>query len=87
MFEKLIRFSIAQRWLVLLIAIGIAVLGVFSYKKLPIDAVPDITNVQVQINTMAVGYAPLETEQRITYPIETVMAGLPKLEQTRSVSR
>lgn len=87
MFEKLIRFSIAQRWLVLIITLGIAVLGVFSYKKLPIDAVPDITNVQVQINTSAPGYSPLETEQRITYPIETIMAGLPKLEQTRSISR
>ena len=87
MFEKLIHFSIAQRWLVLLIVAGIAILGVFSYKKLPIDAVPDITNVQVQINTMAPGYSPLEAEQRITFPIETVMAGLPKLEQTRSISR
>lgn len=52
-----------------------AALGVFSYQKLPIDAVPDITNVQVQINTHAPGYSPLETEQRVTYPIETVMAG------------
>ncbi len=87
MFDRLIRFSIRQRWLVMLIVFGIAVLGVFSYKKLPIDAVPDITNVQVQINTSAPGYAPLETEQRITYPIETVMAGLSRLEQTRSISR
>ncbi|MES2637768.1 MAG: CusA/CzcA family heavy metal efflux RND transporter [Pseudomonadota bacterium] len=87
MFEKLIRFSIDQRWLVMLLALGIAVLGIFSYKQLPIDAVPDITNVQVQINTMAPGYAPLEVEQRITYPIETLMAGVPKLEQTRSASR
>ncbi|MGJ8620960.1 MAG: efflux RND transporter permease subunit [Methylophilaceae bacterium] len=87
MFEKLIRFSIAQRWLVLLLTLSIGVIGVFSYKKLPIDAVPDITNIQVQINTSAPGYAPLETEQRITYPIETIMAGLPKLEQTRSISR
>ncbi len=87
MFEKLIRFSIDQRWLVMLLALGIAVLGIFSYKQLPIDAVPDITNVQVQINTMAPGYAPLEVEQRITYPIETLMAGMPKLEQTRSTSR
>ena len=67
--------------------LAIAVLGMFSYQKLPIDAVPDITNIQVQINTSAPGYAPLETEQRITYPIETVMAGIPKLEQTRSISR
>ncbi len=87
MFDHIIRFSINQRWLVMLIVLGIAVLGVFSYQKLPIDAVPDITNIQVQINTAAPGYAPLETEHRITYPIETAMAGLPKLEQTRSISR
>lgn len=87
MFEKLINFSISQRWLMMLIVVAIAALGIFSYQKLPIDAVPDITNVQVQINTSAPGYAPLETEQRITFPIETVMAGLPKLEQTRSISR
>lgn len=87
MFEKIIRFAIDQRWLTLIMVFAIAVLGVFSYQKLPIDAVPDITNIQVQINTSATGYAPLETEQRITYPIETVMAGLPKLQQTRSISR
>lgn len=87
MFEKIIRFAIDQQWLTLMMVLAIAVLGVFSYQKLPIDAVPDITNIQVQINTTAPGYAPLETEQRITYPIETVMAGLPKLEQTRSISR
>lgn len=87
MFEKLIRFSIDQRWLVMLVTLSIAVLGIFSYQRLPIDAVPDITNIQVQVNTVAPGYAPLETEQRITFPIETAMAGLPRLEQTRSVSR
>lgn len=87
MFEKIIRFAIDQRWLTLIIVIAIAVLGIFSYQKLPIDAVPDITNIQVQVNTSAPGYAPLETEQRITYPIETIMAGLPKLELTRSISR
>jgi cobalt-zinc-cadmium resistance protein CzcA len=87
MFDKLIRFSIDQRWLMMLIALGIAVLGIFSYQKLPIDAVPDITNIQVQVNTAAPGYAPLETEQRVTYPIETLMAGLPELELTRSISR
>ena len=87
MFEKLIRASIEHRWLVMLAVIGMAALGLFNYQKLPIDAVPDITNVQVQINTQAPGYSPLETEQRITYPIETVMAGLPNLEQTRSLSR
>ncbi len=87
MFERVIRFAIAQRWLVLLAVLGMAVLGALSYTRLPIDAVPDITNVQVQINTSAPGYSPLETEQRITYPIETAMAGLPGLEQTRSLSR
>jgi cobalt-zinc-cadmium resistance protein CzcA len=87
MFERIIRFSIEQRWLILLAVLGMAALGVFSYQKLPIDAVPDITNVQVQINTTAPGYSPLETEQRVTYPIETVMAGLPGLQQTRSLSR
>ncbi|SOY69414.1 Cation efflux system protein, heavy metal resistance [Cupriavidus taiwanensis] len=87
MFERLIRFAIAQRWLVLLAVLGMAALGLYSYSRLPIDAVPDITNVQVQINTAAPGYSPLQTEQRITYPVETVMAGLPGLEQTRSLSR
>jgi cobalt-zinc-cadmium resistance protein CzcA len=87
MFERIINFAIAQRWLVLLAVAAMAGLGIYSYQKLPIDAVPDITNVQVQINTEAPGYSPLETEQRITYPIETVMAGLPGLQQTRSLSR
>ncbi|WP_312728639.1 efflux RND transporter permease subunit, partial [Stutzerimonas kunmingensis] len=87
MFERIIRFSIEHRWLVMLAVLGMAALGAYSYQKLPIDAVPDITNVQVQINTAAPGYSPLEVEQRITYPLETVMAGLPKLEQTRSLSR
>jgi cobalt-zinc-cadmium resistance protein CzcA len=87
MFDKLIRFSISQRWLVMLLATVLAALGVASYRALPIDAVPDITNVQVQINTALPGYSPLEAEQRVTYPIETAMAGLPGLEQTRSLSR
>jgi cobalt-zinc-cadmium resistance protein CzcA len=87
MFERLIRLAIEHRWLVMLAVLGMAGLGIFNYSILPIDAVPDITNVQVQINTTAPGYSPLETEQRITYPIETVMAGLPHLEQTRSLSR
>ena len=87
MFEKLIRFAIDQRWLVLLVVLGMAALGIYNYQRLPIDAVPDITNVQVQVNTAAPGYSPLEAEQRITFPIETAMAGLPHLEQTRSLSR
>jgi cobalt-zinc-cadmium resistance protein CzcA len=87
MFERIIRFAIEHRWLVLLAVLGMGAYGVYSYQKLPIDAVPDITNVQVQINTAAPGYSPLETEQRISYPIETVMSGLPNLEQVRSLSR
>ncbi len=87
MFEKLIQFAINQRALVLLAALGVALAGMLSYQQLPIDAVPDITNVQVQINTEAPGFSPLEAEQRITYPIEIVMAGLPNLQQTRSLSR
>ncbi len=87
MFERILRFSIEQRWLITLAVLGMAAIGIHSYQRLPIDAVPDITNVQVQINTEAPGYSPLEVEQRITYPIETVMSGLPHLEQTRSLSR
>ncbi|MGH8610862.1 MAG: efflux RND transporter permease subunit [Gammaproteobacteria bacterium] len=87
MLERILRFAIHQRWLVLLAVLGMAALGVYNYQRLPIDAVPDITNVQVQINTEAPGYSPLEAEQRITFPIETAMAGLPRLQQTRSLSR
>jgi cobalt-zinc-cadmium resistance protein CzcA len=85
--ERIIRFAIDQRWLVLLAVLAMAALGVYNYQRLPIDAVPDITNIQVQINTEAPGYSPLEAEQRVTFPIETAMAGLPNLEQTRSLSR
>ncbi|WP_186426599.1 CusA/CzcA family heavy metal efflux RND transporter [Cupriavidus metallidurans] len=87
MFERILRFAIAQRWLVMLAVLGMAGLGIYNYSRLPIDAVPDITNVQVQINTSAPGYSPLETEQRVTYPLEVTIAGLPGLEQTRSLSR
>ena len=87
MFERIIQFAIEQRIIVMLAVLAMAGLGIASYQKLPIDAVPDITNVQVQINTAAAGFSPLETEQRITFPIETAMAGLPHLKQTRSLSR
>ena len=87
MFERLIRFAIEQRIVVMIAVLIMAGIGVYSYQKLPIDAVPDITNVQVQVNTAAPGYSPLETEQRITFPVETAMAGLPGLQQTRSLSR
>ena len=87
MFERLIQFAIEQRIVVMLAVLLMAGLGIASYQKLPIDAVPDITNVQVQINTAAPGFSPLETEQRVTFAIETAMAGLPGLQQTRSLSR
>ena len=87
MLEHIIPFSIRHRWLILVATLGIAVLGIYNYQRLTIDAVPDITNVQVQINTEASGYSPLEAEQRVTFPIETAMGGLPHLEYTRSVSR
>ncbi|AMS16033.1 cation transporter [Pseudomonas chlororaphis] len=87
MFERIIQFAIEQRIIVLLAVLLMAAVGIGSYQKLPIDAVPDITNVQVQVNASMPGYSPLETEQRITYPVEVAMAGLPGLEQTRSTSR
>ena len=87
MLELILKFSIRQRWFVMLAAAGLAALGFYNYQRLPIDAVPDITNVQVQINTEAPGYSPLEAEQRLTFPIETIMVGLPKLSYTRSLSR
>ena len=87
MLERIIFFSIAQRWVVFAIVAGLAVLGIYNFQRLPIDAVPDITNVQVQINSEAPGYSPLETEQRITFPIESAIAGIPGLDYTRSISR
>ncbi|MEX2516465.1 MAG: CusA/CzcA family heavy metal efflux RND transporter [Gammaproteobacteria bacterium] len=87
MMDTIIKFAIEQRWLVMLVVAVIAGLGVYNYQRLPIDAVPDITNVQVQINTEAPGYSPLEAEQQITYPIELALQGLPKLDYTRSISR
>ncbi|HFC9174303.1 TPA: efflux RND transporter permease subunit, partial [Legionella pneumophila] len=87
MLEKIIRFSLKHRWFVLLFTTIIALYGVYNFQRLPIDAVPDITNVQVQINTQASGYSPFEVEQRITFPIELAMSGLPNLDYTRSLSR
>ena len=87
MIDKLIQFSIARRWLIMFFALAISALGVWNYQNLPIDAVPDITNVQVQINTSAPGYSPLEVEQRITYLVELAITGLPYVESTRSLSR
>ena len=87
MLARIVDFSLRQRWVVLAATLVCCVLGFYNYQRLPIDAVPDITNVQVQINTEAPGYSPLEAEQRITFPIENALAGLPRLEHTRSISR
>ena len=86
MIESLIKLAIARRWLMMFMALLLIALGYWSFQKLPIDAVPDITNVQVQINTRADGYSPLETEQRITFVVETSLMGLPSLAYTRSIS-
>ncbi len=87
MIDSIIQFSIKQRWVILLLVLGTAILGAYNYTRLPIDAVPDITNVQVQINAEAPGYSPLEVEQRVTFAVENAMGGLPHLDYTRSVSR
>ena len=87
MLEAILRFSITRRWLVLALTAGVGALGAWNFARLPIDALPDITNVQVVVNTAAPGYTPLEVEQRVTFPLETAMAGLPRLSHTRSLSR
>jgi len=87
MLEYIIKFALDRRGLVLALVLMVMGLGVWKFTQLPIDAVPDITNVQVAINTAAPGYTPLEVEQRVSFPVETAMAGIPKLSYTRSVSR
>lgn len=87
MIDTILRTSIERRWLVVAVISALTALGIWNYENLAIDAVPDITNVQVQVNTEAQGYSPLEAEQRITFPIETGLAGLPNLAYTRSLSR
>ena len=87
MIESFIHYTIRHRWLVLMLVLALGAWGAFNLLRLPIDAVPDITNVQVQVNTEAPGYSPLEAEQRVTFPVETALAGIPKLDYTRSLSR
>ena len=85
--ERVLAFAIRRRWLVLAVVAAMSVLGAYNFTRLPIDAVPDITTVQVQVNTVVEGLSPIDVEQRVTFPIENAMAGLPGLEQTRSLSR
>jgi cobalt-zinc-cadmium resistance protein CzcA len=87
MLERILSTSIQHRLFVILAALAVAILGAYNFQILPIDAVPDITNVQVQINTEAPGFTPAEVERRITFPVETAIAGLPKMSGTRSLSR
>jgi cobalt-zinc-cadmium resistance protein CzcA len=87
MLDTILRASLNGRSVIMALVLFTSILGIWNFNRLPIDAVPDITNVQVVINTEAPGYTPLEVEQRVTFPIETAMAGLPNLEYTRSVSR
>ena len=87
MLARLIEFSIRQRFLVIIATLAMVGVGVYNFVQLPIDAVPDITNVQVQINTAVPALSPVEIETQITFPIEWAMGGLPKLQQIRSLSR
>jgi len=87
MIERILKFSIHNPVLVVLLTIAAATFGFYSFTKLPIDAVPDITNNQVQINTMLPGYSPTEMEKQVTYVIENGLAGIPGLESTRSLTR
>src|SRR5829696_1008851 len=87
MLERLLRFSIQNRWLIVLFTFAVAAVGVFSLQRLPIDAVPDITNNQVQINTVDPALSPEEIEKQVVFPIETALAGIPGLQSSRSLSR
>ena len=87
MLESILQFSIKHRFFVVLVTLVLALLGAYSFTQLPIDAVPDITNNQVQINTVYPAFAPTDIEKQITFPVETALAGIPGLEYTRSISR
>ena len=87
MIERILGFSLHHRYLVALLTAAVAAFGLYSLNSLPIDAVPDITNVQVQINTTAPALSPMEIEKQVTFPVETALAGIPGLENTRSISR
>ena len=87
MLQRVLNFSVQHRFLVVMLAFAVAGLGVWSLSRLPIDAVPDITNNQVQINTVFAALSPVEVEKQITFPVETALAGIPGLQSTRSLSR
>src|SRR3990170_733465 len=87
MIERLISFALRQRLLIIVATVFLSVLGVYAFKKLPIDAFPDVTNIQVQIITEAPGRSPIEVEKLVTYPVEVQMTGLPRLVELRSLSK
>ncbi|MBY0113958.1 MAG: CusA/CzcA family heavy metal efflux RND transporter [Phycisphaerales bacterium] len=87
MLESILHFSIKNRWLVVLLTGAVALVGLDHLRRLPIDAVPDITNNQVQINALAPSLSPFEVEQQVTWPIENALAGIPGLQHTRPLSR
>src|SRR5215471_16832019 len=87
MVEAIIDFAIRRRWVVVTLAVIAAAFGAYALTRLPIDAVPDITNVQVQINAVAPALSPPEMEKQVTYVVETALAGIPNLESTRSLTR
>ena len=87
MIARIVEFSVRRRWLVLLVVLVAAATGLWSLTKLPIDAVPDVTNVQVQVNAVAPALTPVEIEKQVTVALETALAGIPGLESTRSFSR
>ena len=76
--DRVLGFSIRHRGLVLVAALALGALGVAAFQRLPIDAVPDITNVQVQVNTPVSALSPMEVESQVTFPVETALAGLPE---------
>ena len=87
MLDRILTFALKNRYLVVLLTAATATFGIYSLKDLPIDAVPDITNVQIQINAVAPAFSPMEVEKQVTFPVETALAGIPGLENTRSISR
>ncbi|MCG3127443.1 MAG: Cobalt-zinc-cadmium resistance protein CzcA [Phycisphaerae bacterium] len=87
MLEVVLHFSIRNGWVIVLFTAIVAGVGAYSFQRLPIDAVPDITNNQVQINVMYPSLSPIEIEKQVTFPIETALAGIPGLQSTRSLSR
>ncbi|MDZ4103260.1 MAG: efflux RND transporter permease subunit, partial [Hydrogenophaga sp.] len=87
MIARIVTWAVEKRWLVLLLTVIVAAIGAFSLYRLPIDAVPDITNNQVQINVRAPALSPELVEKQVSFPIETALAGTPGLEYTRSLSR